>query len=99
VLFYVDKQLVPMKMGECWHANFQLPHSVQNNSNEPRVHLIIDCKRNAWSDELFSNAGYDIHQGLRRNTMSDTVKQQVIAELMRNPTLTNLQLITTLQGK
>ena len=54
VFFYVDKKLVPMKMGECWYANFQLPHSVENKSAEPRIHLTIDCIRNDWSDKLFA---------------------------------------------
>jgi hypothetical protein len=98
VLFYVNKQLVPMKIGECWYANFQLPHSVQNNSNEPRVHLIIDCIRNQWSDELFSKAGYDTTLKSSKHELTDSMKQQIISELMRNPTETNLKLIANLQG-
>src|SRR5215510_12331769 len=31
VIFRVNKQLVPMKAGECWYANFDLSHSVENN--------------------------------------------------------------------
>lgn len=98
VLFYVNKELVPMKMGECWYANFQLPHSVHNKSDEPRVHLIIDCIRNAWSDELFTNAGFDIHAVAPKHALTDAVKQQIIAELMRNPTPENLKLIATLES-
>jgi aspartyl/asparaginyl beta-hydroxylase (cupin superfamily) len=99
VFFYVDHKLVPMKMGECWYANFQLPHSVQNTSSEPRVHLTIDCIRNEWSDELFTKMGFDIHYSSNKNAYSDEVKQQIIAELSRNPSEISAEIIASLQSK
>lgn len=97
VQFFVNQQLVPMKEGECWYANFQLPHSVKNNSNEARVHLVIDCKRNAWSDQWFAESGFDIHAPRPKQALPDAVKLQVIEQLLRNPTPTNLQLAASLQ--
>ena len=98
VYFYVDKELVPMKMGECWYANFQLPHSVQNKSSEPRIHLTLDCIRNDWSDELFSKMGFDVNF-VHKKQYSDEVKQHIIAELSRNPSETNAKIIAELQSQ
>ncbi len=99
VFFYVNKDLVPMKMGECWYANFQFPHRVENRSFEPRVHLTIDCIRNTWSDELFATLGFDINYSSKKNQYSDEVKQQIIAELSRNQSETATRLIASLQVK
>ncbi|MFD1602761.1 adenylyl-sulfate kinase [Flavobacterium artemisiae] len=99
VFFYVDKKRVKMEMGECWYANFQLPHSVQNKSTEPRIHLTLDCIRNEWSDELFSKMGFDIHYVPSNDEFSEEVKQRIIAELSRNPSETNAKIIADLQSK
>ena len=99
VYFYVNNELVSMQMGECWYANFQLPHSVINASNEPRVHRTIDCIRNSWSDELFAKMGFEINSSSITNQYPDELKQKIIAELMRNPNETTLQLISDLKAK
>ncbi|KQB39210.1 aspartyl/asparaginyl beta-hydroxylase domain-containing protein [Flavobacterium aquidurense] len=99
VLFYVDKKLVPMKMGECWYANFQLPHSVENRSYKPRIHLTLDCIRNDWSDKLFVSMGFDINKPPKENQYSDEIKQQIIAELSRNPSEAAAKIIADLQAK
>lgn len=99
VLFYVDKKLVPMKMGECWYANFQLPHSVENRSYKPRIHLTLDCIRNDWSDKLFASMGFDINKSPGENQYSYVIKQQIIAELSRNPSEAATKIIADLQSK
>ncbi|WP_394776251.1 aspartyl/asparaginyl beta-hydroxylase domain-containing protein [Flavobacterium sp.] len=99
VFFYVDKKRVPMKTGECWYANFQLVHSVENKSSEPRIHLTIDCIRNDWSDKLFAEMGFDIHYSSKKEQYSDEVKQQIIAELSRNPSEINAKVIADLLAK
>jgi len=96
VFFYVDKKRVPMKMGECWYANFQLPHSVENKSAEPRIHFTLDCIRNDWSDKLFAKMGFDINESSKKNQYSDKVKQQIIDELLRNPSEVNAKIIADL---
>ena len=40
--------------GETWYLNVNLPHSVTNGGDEPRVHLVVDCEVNGWLRELFS---------------------------------------------
>lgn len=96
VFFYVDKKRIPMKMGECWYANFQLPHSVENKSSEPRIHLTLDCIRNDWSDKLFEEMGFDIHTSTEKASYSDKVKQQIIDELSRNSSEVNTKIIADL---
>ncbi|MCW3104209.1 MAG: Aspartyl/Asparaginyl beta-hydroxylase [Bacteroidetes bacterium] len=59
VEFIVGGKNIPMKKGECWYADFDLPHSVKNDSERERIHLVIDGKRNEWTDEWFRSAGYD----------------------------------------
>ena len=96
VFFYVDKKRVPMKMGECWYANFQLPHSVANKSTEPRIHFTLDCIRNDWSNQLFEEMGFDIHFSKEKVQYSDEVKQQIIDELSLNPSEINAKIIADL---
>jgi Aspartyl/Asparaginyl beta-hydroxylase len=48
IRFFLNGELVPMKEGEAWYLNFNLRHSVENNSDLPRVHLVIDLKVNEW---------------------------------------------------
>ena len=96
VFFYVDKKRVPMKMGECWYANFQLPHSVENKSAEPRIHLTLDCIRNDWSDKLFAEMGFDLNDSPENAGYSEEVKQQIIDELSRNPSEVNGKIIADL---
>lgn len=53
VEFILDGKRIIMKEGECWYTNVNFEHSVLNRGDSPRVHLVIDGKRNAWSDKLF----------------------------------------------
>lgn len=46
-----DEQ-VQMQPGECWYLNFDLQHEIHNHSNEWRAHLIMDCRRNAWWEDM-----------------------------------------------
>ena len=48
IKFWLNDKLVPLKVGETWYLNVNLPHRVENNSAEYRVHLVIDCEVNAW---------------------------------------------------
>lgn len=47
---------VKMKAGECWYCNFNEIHEVHNHSDEPRVHLILDCLVNDWLEGIFNAA-------------------------------------------
>ncbi|GAB3988201.1 hypothetical protein GCM10028807_10340 [Spirosoma daeguense] len=99
VAFVVDDVALPMKAGECWYANFDLMHSVRNEGDTERVHLVIDCRRNDWSDTLFDKAGYSFVTEKQAATYPPEVLQQIIAELERQDTDTARQLIKQLSGQ
>jgi hypothetical protein len=52
----VEDKRIPMQPGECWYCNFHLEHEVKNNSNQSRVHIIIDCIVNDWLTYIFEQA-------------------------------------------
>lgn len=96
VTFRVDGEVLPMAVGECWYANFDLLHSVRNDGVTERVHLILDCRRNPWSDELFRQAGYDFDEERQKREPSAELKQQIMAELALHDTEIARQLIDQL---
>ena len=51
--FILDGHRLEMKAGECWYTNVNFVHSVENRSNEDRIHLVMDFERNEWSDRIF----------------------------------------------
>ena len=57
VEFILNGQRLDMKAGECWYTNVNFEHSVENNGESPRDHLVIDGARNQWSDQLFFSLG------------------------------------------
>lgn len=86
VSFTVDGCELDMKPGDCWYASFHLPHSVRNNGSTHRIHLVIDGQRNAWTDQVFAQAGYDFEEERRQRDHSRETKEQMINELMRMDT-------------
>lgn len=77
VIFKVSGHLLPMKMGECWYADFNLPHYVSNYGKCDRIHLVIDCIRNEWSDKLFAAAGYDFETEKRVVYNKENILQMI----------------------
>jgi len=51
VLFQVAGESVPMAAGELWYINADATHSVSNQGQKDRVHLVIDCEVNDWLRE------------------------------------------------
>lgn len=56
VLFMVNHELFIMNPGETWYADFELPHSVINNGNSDRIHLVLDCDSNKWMMEMIEKS-------------------------------------------
>jgi len=54
VAFFLAGELVPMRAGEAWYLDLELPHRVDNRSDEDRIHLVIDCVANEWLDRLLA---------------------------------------------
>jgi hypothetical protein len=96
VSFRIDGCEVPMKEGECWYANVDLPHSVANNGLHERIHLVIDCERNPWSDEMFRVAGYDFSEEERQRQPDADTRRRMVEELSRMNTDTARRLIEEL---
>jgi len=55
VAFFLDDELVPMHAGEAWYLDLELPHRVDNRSDEDRIHLVLDCVANEWLDRLLTS--------------------------------------------
>src|SRR5215218_5564073 len=55
VIFLLENERVIMQEGECWYLNLSLKHSVRNESDTERVHLVIDIRVNEWIKQLFDN--------------------------------------------
>ncbi len=91
VEFVVAGLRLPMQVGECWFADFSQPHSVHNRSVQDRIHLVIDCIRNAWTDAWLVGAGFDL-ESIKPPQMPEQQRQQMISELrrMNNPAAADL---------
>lgn len=98
VAFTVDGEKLPMQAGECWYANFDLPHSVSHKGKTRRVHLVIDGKRNEWTDQLFREAGYDFALENKPKQMDERTKALMIESLKAMGTETALKIVADLES-
>ncbi|MEQ7798607.1 aspartyl/asparaginyl beta-hydroxylase domain-containing protein [Pedobacter sp. ASV1-7] len=53
VNFMLGGERVIMNEGTCWYINANEEHHVSNNGLTDRIHLVIDGKRNEWTDNIF----------------------------------------------
>jgi hypothetical protein len=97
--FMVNNHLLHMKAGECWYANFDLPHSVLHKGENRRIHLVIDGKRNAWTDSLFENAGYNFELEKEESKLDVHTVREMIAHLSAMNTETSLKMVEDLRQK
>jgi hypothetical protein len=96
VIFTVNKKALPMREGECWYANFNRPHFVSNEGETDRIHLVIDCLRNDWSDQLFTTFGYDFEEE-KKSKYDRQTKLMMIEQLALMQTARADSLIKQLQ--
>lgn len=97
--FRIAGRALPMRAGECWYGDFSLPHSVHNRGSEARVNLVIDGRRNAWSDAIFAEAGYDFAAEREALRPDPATQERIIAELRNMPGETAQALIRQLQAQ
>ncbi|MCW5518301.1 aspartyl/asparaginyl beta-hydroxylase domain-containing protein [Aureitalea sp. L0-47] len=83
VEFILDSERIVMKEGECWYTNVNFEHSVANRGEAARVHLVIDGKRNDWSDKLFFSLAPEEDFIPKKKEYSKEELQQMI-ECMEN---------------
>jgi hypothetical protein len=53
VVFIIDGQRMNWKPGELWYGDFSKVHSIKNNSDVVRVHMVIDVQINDFVLSLF----------------------------------------------
>ncbi len=97
VQFFINSEEVKMLPSECWYGNFNLPHSVSNTGETERVHLVMDCLRNEWSDALFLKMGYDFALENAAPQYSLETKLQMIEQLKLMDTEVSRELIAKLE--
>src|SRR5690606_2115612 len=97
VHFFINSEEVKMLPGECWYGNFNLPHSVRNDGESDRIHLVMDCLRNEWSNNLFSESGYNFEIENKKPEYSRETKLQMIEQLKLMNTETSKKMIAELQ--
>lgn len=104
VHFILNDERIIMQAAEAWYTNVNLTHSVRNEGTTHRVHFVVDCIRNAWSDELFGTLGYrfdlehEAEEQLSEDTMANMLRE---LEQQDNPAAKALiaQLRSQLSGK
>lgn len=95
--FRVNGERIIMQAGECWYADFSMPHSVRNDGDADRIHLVIDAARNEWTDELFREAGYDFEAEKQAKKLKPETRQRMIEELLLQDNDAARMLIAKLQ--
>ncbi|HMK24801.1 MAG TPA: aspartyl/asparaginyl beta-hydroxylase domain-containing protein [Chitinophagaceae bacterium] len=97
VEFYLDKERMNVKEGECWYMNFNLPHSVNNKSNAARIHLVVDAKVNDWVRELFSQPAIHKKEMDEPDYYKDS-KEKIIVRLRQLNTETSNRLANEMEA-
>ena len=99
VEFILDNERLIMNEGECWYIDANFTHSVINNGNIDRIHLVIDGIRNEWTDNLFfQNAHPDAFERSIPK-ISSAEKKLMIAELQKMNTPIAVKLIADLENE
>jgi hypothetical protein len=88
VEFFLDKERMELKEGECWYMNFNLPHAVSNRSNTDRIHLVMDAKVNDWVKQLFDQPAA-CKKEVEEPGYDENTKRQIIARLREMNTETS----------
>ncbi|WP_234859389.1 aspartyl/asparaginyl beta-hydroxylase domain-containing protein [Aquimarina aquimarini] len=97
--FYINSIKISMAVGECWYGNFNLPHWVENKGTTDRIHLVIDCIRNEWSDLVFKQSGYNFELENKPPQYDRDTKIKMIKELEKMNTIASTELIKQLKSE
>lgn len=83
VNFILGGERVIMHEGTCWYINANEEHAVSNNGLTDRVHLVIDGKRNEWTDDIFFALEPESSFQKAERKMSLKERELMIEELKR----------------
>lgn len=99
VRFTVDGETLSLEEGTCWYMDFGKTHAVKNNGTTNRVHLIMDCIRNEWTDLFFAENGYIADSDPIENDYDDATRALIVAELEKMDTDAARGLIAEMKRK
>lgn len=97
VQFKVADEFLVLYEGSSWYIDFDETHSIVNNGQSVRVHLVMDTLRNSWTDALFLSHGYDMEAEQQGEKMDRETTLKVIAELAQFNAPASAQLIESLK--
>lgn len=97
VQFKVSDEFLVLEEGTSWYIDFDEIHTIKNNGKSVRVHLVIDCIRNDWTDAFFTAHGYDLASEKQEQQMNEDQTLMVIAALERLDVPAAKQLIEDLR--
>lgn len=85
VEFFLAKERLNLKEGECWYMNFNLVHAINNNSNINRIHLVIDAVANDWVKEMFNSKDIIVKKETEdlSKTVDEATKKQMIEQFRK----------------
>jgi hypothetical protein len=81
VHFTVDGNELFLDEGTCWYMDFGKTHHIENRGETNRVHLIMDCIRNEWTDALFRENAYDFEVDPIEKERAKATRLLMMAEL------------------
>lgn len=58
ICFTIEDEEVHFSAGNTWYLNADCRHGVNNESPNPRIHLMLDCIVNPWLEKVFLDAGF-----------------------------------------
>ncbi|HTL97972.1 MAG TPA: aspartyl/asparaginyl beta-hydroxylase domain-containing protein [Holophagaceae bacterium] len=100
VAFVLDGDRLPLQAGECWYLNFNLPHSVRNESQVDRIHLVIDALADDWVRGLLADEKADCRRDMEApDPYGEKDRRAMIGELRRMGTPTASQMAEEMEKK
>lgn len=88
VNFILGGERIIMDEGSCWYINANEEHAVANHGITDRIHLVIDGKRNEWTDDIFFALAPESAFQPAEKKMSVREQELMIEELKRMNTPT-----------
>lgn len=98
VNFILSGERVVMEEGTCWYINANEEHAVSNNGTEDRIHLVIDGKRNDWTDGIFFALAPEPSFKPIERQMTSIEQEMMIEELRRMNTPAALDIIAKIKA-
>lgn len=95
--FFLDNEKFHLKEGECWYMNFNLPHSIYNNGNTARIHLVIDAVVNDWLKTLFTKPELEKKE-MEEPGFDNNTKRQIIEQLRMLNTETSTRIADEMES-